>query len=299
MNKIFPNTYIIGAPKCGTTSLVEYLRSHPDIYVPANKEPFYWSKDLNHVIKTTENEYLSNYKDVGDQKIVIDGSTTYCWSRRAIGEIRSNVKNAKFIYMIRNPVEMVFSWHSQLLSENSAIDQCVEKSWHEKATGGRTAFLGEKALDYRYVCSLGDHLLNIRKEVENHNLLVLVLDDLKMKPRETYLQVLNFLSLEDNGFNDFIKYNVHKVRVNNIFSMVSSIFTEPHNYKVAKYYINMKKRLGIKGFNINNILYNYYMKVGRERVEPSSFRQYLCVELLPQIEILERELSRDFSEWKK
>ena len=38
---VVPNTYIIGAPKCGTTSLVAYLKSHPDIFIPDIKEPFF------------------------------------------------------------------------------------------------------------------------------------------------------------------------------------------------------------------------------------------------------------------
>ncbi len=38
--------FIIGAPKCGTTSLVEYLSSHPDVGFSHIKEPHYFSEDF-------------------------------------------------------------------------------------------------------------------------------------------------------------------------------------------------------------------------------------------------------------
>ena len=37
-----PNFFILGAPKCGTTSLHNYLNQHPDIYMSYKKEPHYF-----------------------------------------------------------------------------------------------------------------------------------------------------------------------------------------------------------------------------------------------------------------
>ena len=44
-NKI-PNFFIVGAPKCGTTALYEYLSSHPDVFLCDPKEPNYFSCDF-------------------------------------------------------------------------------------------------------------------------------------------------------------------------------------------------------------------------------------------------------------
>ena len=41
-----PNLFLIGAAKCGTTSLYHYLKQHPDLFFPEHKEPHYFSKDL-------------------------------------------------------------------------------------------------------------------------------------------------------------------------------------------------------------------------------------------------------------
>ena len=47
MLEIRPNFFIVGAPKCGTTSLDEYLRQHPNVFISRPKEPHYFSTDLN------------------------------------------------------------------------------------------------------------------------------------------------------------------------------------------------------------------------------------------------------------
>ncbi|CAN5138666.1 hypothetical protein BH20ACT5_BH20ACT5_07850 [soil metagenome] len=40
-----PELYLIGAPKCGTTSLAGWLAGHPEVYFSVPKEPFYWASD--------------------------------------------------------------------------------------------------------------------------------------------------------------------------------------------------------------------------------------------------------------
>ena len=41
-----PDLFIVGAPKSGTTSLYEYLKGHPDVFMSVVKEPCYFSRDL-------------------------------------------------------------------------------------------------------------------------------------------------------------------------------------------------------------------------------------------------------------
>ena len=41
-----PNFFIVGEPKSGTTTLYDLLKTHPDIFMPEEKEPSYFSKDF-------------------------------------------------------------------------------------------------------------------------------------------------------------------------------------------------------------------------------------------------------------
>ncbi len=42
-----PNFFILGAPKCGTTSIAAWLGQHPAIFIPAMKEPNFFNTDIN------------------------------------------------------------------------------------------------------------------------------------------------------------------------------------------------------------------------------------------------------------
>ena len=42
----YPDFYIVGAPKCGTTAMYDYLRQHPQLFMPDRKEPLYFGSDL-------------------------------------------------------------------------------------------------------------------------------------------------------------------------------------------------------------------------------------------------------------
>ena len=53
-----PNLFVIGAPKCGTTSILKYLDQHPEIFVSDIKEPHYFNKDSGHRYYFEEEEYL-------------------------------------------------------------------------------------------------------------------------------------------------------------------------------------------------------------------------------------------------
>src|SRR5215213_1274683 len=62
-----PTFSIVGAAKSGTTSLSYYLSQHPDIYIPPNKEPQWFSR-IPHVRglgshpDDSEDEYLKPFE---------------------------------------------------------------------------------------------------------------------------------------------------------------------------------------------------------------------------------------------
>ena len=96
MNK--PNLFIVGAPKCGTTSMFSYLQQHPDIFMSNNKEPHYFGSDLTRIgnlYNFTENEYLKLFLNANNEKIIGEASTHYLYSKTAPKEIKSFNKESK------------------------------------------------------------------------------------------------------------------------------------------------------------------------------------------------------------
>ena len=83
-----PNFFIIGAPKCGTTSMSVYLSSHPDIIISDPKEPHYFSDDINNGGIRDMKVYLDCFSS-DDKKVnaIGEASTLYLYSKVAVPNI--------------------------------------------------------------------------------------------------------------------------------------------------------------------------------------------------------------------
>ena len=104
-----PNFFIIGAAKSGTTSLWQYLRQHPDIFMPEDigrKEPSFYCDTYG--VDSYE-VYLSLFKDAGSRKRVGEASTPYLSSPESAEKILHAVPDAKIIMLLRNPVDRAYS----------------------------------------------------------------------------------------------------------------------------------------------------------------------------------------------
>lgn len=102
-----PTFLIVGAAKCGTTSLYEYLRQHPEVFMPRRKEPNFFAGP-SHGNRTTEAEYRALFADATSAKAVGEASVAYLYdpgSPRRIFEYLG--PETRIVIMLRNPVDMV------------------------------------------------------------------------------------------------------------------------------------------------------------------------------------------------
>mgnify|MGYP006274071187 FL=1 len=125
-----PDFFIIGAPKCGTTALFKYLEDNPDIFLPPVKEPDFFATDMNMAndIKTAE-EYTALFDKASSKLKTGEASVWYLYSKQAVSEIIRLKPDAKFIAMVRNPVEMFQSLHAQALYTQFEKEKTPEKAW--------------------------------------------------------------------------------------------------------------------------------------------------------------------------
>src|SRR5687767_12736237 len=104
-----PNFFVCGAARSGTTSLWEYLRQHPDIYMPAaieHKEPSYFC-DLYGM--SDWNQYLALFREAGNRKRVGEASGPYLTSPESAGRLKEAAPEARIIILLRDPAERAWS----------------------------------------------------------------------------------------------------------------------------------------------------------------------------------------------
>lgn len=136
-----PNFFVIGAAKCGTTTLYDFLDQHPEVYMSPIKEPHHFSKDIVMENFTDEyklylnsrnfkleeflnsdfttkmwdwyiadfNQYIKLFKKVSNEKAVGEISNGYLFSSVAAKEIKAKYPNAKIVMLLRNPMDRAYS----------------------------------------------------------------------------------------------------------------------------------------------------------------------------------------------
>ncbi len=95
--------------------MYDYLKQHPEIFMPERKEPNFFGTDLGlspYFIRD-EKEYLSLFSGARNEKRVGEASVLYLFSKLAATEIKECNPAASIIIMLRNPVDMIHSLHSQ------------------------------------------------------------------------------------------------------------------------------------------------------------------------------------------
>lgn len=103
-----PDLFLIGAPKCGTTALSHWLRSHPDIFVPDVKEPHFYSgpwADRHKRAINCKADYDALFE--GAVGLTVDASTSYLASDKAYAALKNTP--TKIIVCLRNPLKQLWS----------------------------------------------------------------------------------------------------------------------------------------------------------------------------------------------
>lgn len=127
---MLPNFVVVGAPKCGTTSLYQYLRQHPDVYLPAQKELHYFSREelardtagpgdanvLLHLCGSRE-AYRRHYAGVRGETAVGEVSPSYFDFPEVAERIRDELGAPRIIVMLRDPIGKAFSQYMHLVRD--------------------------------------------------------------------------------------------------------------------------------------------------------------------------------------
>lgn len=213
-----PNFFIIGAPKCGTTSLASWLAEHPNVYIPPVKEPHYFNTDLAYINTPSERQYRRLFNSVTEKHSAIgEASVFYLYSENAVEEIERRIPNSRYVVLVRNPVEMAPSLHDQQVFSGNEHITDFERAWliSDDRLLGKSAVRHcrePRLLAYQSVCRLGEQVARLYTQVPKERVLALVLDDLKADPRREYHKVLEFLGVPDDGRRQFPVANRAKER---------------------------------------------------------------------------------------
>ena len=296
-----PNFFIVGAPKCGTTSLYTYLRGHPRIFMPRLKEPHFFADDLGGTqgyIRVLD-EYLRLFKKANDNHLAVgEASVFYMFSKVAISKIREFNPQAKLIAMVRNPLEMVHSYHNQLLFSHYEDVENLEEAWRLQDARLRSQRVPStcpdpKILIYRDIVKQGEQVERMLQSFPTDQVKVIVFDDFKRSVRSVYNQVLEFIGVPSDGRIDFPPVNVSKVHK---FERLARLLRQPPHF-IEMTLRGIKKVFHVRGTGLGRLLLRANTRsIVRDPLAPA-FRKKVVQQFRNDVELLSRILDRDLSHW--
>ncbi len=294
-----PDFFIVGAGRCGTTALYEYLRAHPKVFMPVVKEPRFFADDMPGLMNRVASslEYLRLFRGAGPRHLAVgEASPQYMYSRSAIGNIREFEPDARLIVMLRNPVDMARSAHTECVYWSVEDEPDFEKAW-------RLQPLRRKGLRVPRACSqvtvllwadmarLGlqvERLLGVFPRVQ---VKFILFEDFARDTSAVYEDVLAFLGVPSGGRTRFPRVN--ESRRNRIGWLGRMLLNPPRGLLPLR-------RSALRTPLLRSMwsLVQRLNTAGSER-RPlrSEFRRELVEEFRDDVEKLSALIGRDLSHW--
>ncbi|MCF2514549.1 sulfotransferase [Sphingomonas sp. G124] len=209
MTDHFRFAFIVGAPRCGTTTLAGFLQQHPEVCFSAVKEPHFFSRDefqglgkqqFNQLI---EEEYLERFfgQCSGTEKLRAEGSVTYLYTPERMAPILERWPDAKFIIALRDPLAMLPSLHQRLLVTGDENITDFAKAWAKINDRAQGKSIPRSAMDPRWLRydeagALGKHVDRFLAAVGRERCHIVLFDDLASDPERAYGELCRFLGLD-------------------------------------------------------------------------------------------------------
>jgi hypothetical protein len=294
-----PDFFIVGAFKAGTTSLYEYLRQHPQVFMPFHKEPMYFGQDLDpRYRRMTEDEYLRLFADARPDQRVGEASPWYLYSASAAAEIKAFAPDAQIIVMLRNPVDVMYAQHSQLLfnQREYLADFGEALAAEEDRRAGRRIPVGalrREALFYRHSVRFAEQLQRYLDVFGRDRIHVIVHEDLRDDTAGVVRSTFEFLDVDPDVSVDLDVRNPSRRARSGALQRL--IFRPPGLVRRAVPLLRrfpLVHRLRDAAVSANSV------PEARREMDPE-LRHRLTVELAPEIEALSRLLDRDLSDWRR
>lgn len=291
MNTRKPDFFIIGSAKCGTTSMDEWLRAHPAIFM-AEKEPHYFNTDHKNRKITRQHEYRMLFREATDAHLAVgETSVRYIYSGVAVRNILRYNRATKFIVMLRNPLDLVYSWHNQVYFNGTENVKKFETAWHlqtQRKAGKKIPprCTEVKMLLYGEVGCLGEQLQRLYSQVSAARVHIIVFDDLQQNPAQVYRSVLNFLQVPEDNKQYFVHHNPAKTYYCYTFNSLLLCL------RWLKLTMHISKNFGVLKW-----LRELNITVKKRRPLSPAMKQTLVQYFQEDIKLLERLIGRDLTHW--
>lgn len=194
-----PNFFILGAGKCGTTSLFNSLRQHPEIFLPSMKEPTFFCDQFQ--VVTNPVDYFRLFDSVLQEKAVGEASHAYMTNPSSARVLQALFPEARFVVILRNPVDRAYSLYHHMRRTGFEKASSFEKALQAEEKRVRSPSFPKKCrhyyCNYLYFRSglFGAQIERFFALFDPAQFHFLTLDQFRAEPGVSLRQIFSFLDV--------------------------------------------------------------------------------------------------------
>lgn len=207
--------FIVGAPRTGTTSLAKALAAHPQICFSKPKETHFFlgrhaDAGPDEVRERFERAYFRTLQP--EHRVIAEGSVSYLYDRRAIERILRFDPDARLVVGLRNPLDLLPSYHARLLYTMDEDVADFARAWALQDRRRRGEAIPARCREprlllYGEVGRLGRHLRRLIEVTGRERCFPILFDDFGADPLGMYRRLLAFAGLPDDGRTELRRKN--------------------------------------------------------------------------------------------
>ncbi len=297
--------FLVGAPRCGTTAFSKALARNPQICFSKPKEPHFFIRQHADLAATEIKEaYLRMFFPHLDDshRVIAEGSVSYLYSPEAIRTILAYDRDARFIAMVRNPVDMLPSYHARLLFTLDEDVKDFARAWSLQERRQRGEHIPKRCRDprllqYAAIGRLGEHLERLFQTAGRERCHVIVFDDFVQDPIKVYQETLAFIGVDDDGRTQLPQKNQNRGFKN---AWLQQFVMNPP--RLIARFIEKRQMQGLDWLAYLRPLRRRIKKFNKVEAKRSPLdepmRQTLRVAFADDIERLSQLLNRNLAHWR-
>ncbi|MEH7223930.1 sulfotransferase domain-containing protein [Bacillus sp. JJ1566] len=241
MDGNLPHFLIIGAMKCGTSSLYRNLVNHPKIISASKKEVHFFDKKFDRGLDWYLNHFpllMDNTNKNMQEFITGEASPKYLVHPDAPKRAYETLPHAKLIVLLRNPIDRAYSHYhhmarngSELLSFQEAIMKEAEKLNQQMDK----VLENYKTIPTSYLTRgiYANQLERWMQYFPREQFLILKSEDFFKDTLSSFKQVTDFLDLPEFNFSEHKQWNVGQYnRMEEQQREWLKLFFKPHNERL-------------------------------------------------------------------
>ena len=200
--------FIVGAPRCGTTTMARWLQAHPQILFPFVKEPHFFTQfdlrglDEAELRRRVEHDFLDHYfaEPEGEVSVGADCSVSYLYAPEQLEPVLKLWPDSRFVVGVRDPLFLLPSLHKRLIFTGDENIRRFEDAWNaipDRAAGRRIPWstIEPRWLRYDEAARYGTYVERLFNAVGKERCLVMLFDDLVADPAGQHRRLLEFAGL--------------------------------------------------------------------------------------------------------